>query len=332
MRNCIATLLLALLLPSALLPAQAESRPAMLTSAQGSVEVKPAGGSAWQRASLMMLLQVGDTLRTGKSSGAVVVFFGSGHRERLLPETTAAVQAAGMRPGAGAKRVPERAGAAPPARACVVFGKAARKVAVSGTSAAGRYGAVGLRVIPPAGPDLALLAPLKPKSRSVKPAFLWAAVEGADFYQVRIADAEGKALLDRRLAQPCLPFPKEMAPLRRGALYTWSVAAMAGDQELVRRSISFRVLAARSLARLENEEARLRRLSDGPRDTTAPVLLSRLYMEYGLCDEAIDQLEHAAVLSPNEPTLHEELGHLYRYVAREAAAARQFARAEELRK
>lgn len=306
------------------------SRPAMLTSIGGTVEVKEKGAAAWKKAGLMALLNAGDALRTGKGSAATVVFFKDGHREKLRAETMASVQAAGLQVSGGGKRiVVPRGGKEPqvPAKAVIVL-QGGTKLQVSGVANAGRAGAVGIRELT----DLCLLSPLGAKIRSGKPSFAWTTVAGADAYRLVVKTDSGKTVLERRLTETRLSYPKGTPALEPRILYSWSVEALAGEQSLAKREARLGVLAPSSAARLQQEERPLKQISDADaRDTTGPILLSRLYLQYGLSSDAIQQLERATALVPDEPSLHEELGYLYRAVGWEAAAQRQLQRAEELR-
>ena len=90
------------------------SRPAMLTSIRGSVEVIEKGASTWKKPGLMALLNTGDTLRTGQGAAATVVFFQDGHREKMCPQTVAEVHANALRPIGGKRVVVPRGGRSPP--------------------------------------------------------------------------------------------------------------------------------------------------------------------------------------------------------------------------
>lgn len=315
--------------PAAMLSADT-SRPAMLTSIAGGVEVKAKGSAAWKKAGLMALLNAGDTLRTGKGSAATVVFFSDGHREKMRPETVASVQTTGLQLAGGGKRVVvPRGGKEPslPSKAVIVL-QGGSKLQVSGVALAGRAGAVGIRELT----DLCLLSPLGQKIRSGKPSFAWTTVAGADAYRLVVKSDAGKTVLERRLTETRLAYPKGVPALEPRILYTWSVEALAGDQPLAKREARFGVLAPSSTAGLRQEEIPLKRIADADaRDTTGPILLSRLYLQYGLAGDAIQQLERATALAPDEPSVHEELGTLYRSVGWEAAAQRQLQRAQELR-
>lgn len=305
------------------------SRPAMLTSIRGSVEVIEKGASTWKKPGLMALLNTGDTLRTGQGAAATVVFFQDGHREKMCPQTVAEVHANALRPIGGKRVVVPRGGKEPalPTKAVIAL-QGGAKLRLGGAGLAGRPGAVGVRGLT----ELCLLSPLGSKLRSGRPTFAWTTVAGADAYRIVVKEPSGTVALERRLTQARLPYPSDLPALRPGVLYSWSVEALAGDQPVAQAGSRFGVLAPESLARLRQEETALRSVAEAEiGDTTGPILLSRLYQEYGLAGDAIQQLERAISLAPEEPSLHEELGELCRVVGWETAAQRHLQRAGELR-
>src|SRR4051794_40118228 len=89
-----------LLLAAATAVAAAEPAPkplagvAVLTGLKGTVEVRRVGETAPAAVTYTSLLAVGDTVRTGKDSGAEVVF-ANGTVERLASESTIAVRSLG---------------------------------------------------------------------------------------------------------------------------------------------------------------------------------------------------------------------------------------------
>lgn len=320
-------LLLLALCAFAPLLAAGNSHPAMLTHREGPVEVKRAGQTKWAKATLMALLGPGDALRAGKDANAVVVFFHDGHREKLLPDTTATVRPTLLQPVGGSRvHAPDNGKPSRAAGGVVVF-KGGQKLTALGQSAAGRYGAVGIR-------DLGyptLLSPLAPKIRTDRPLFAWTAVAGADTYLLRVMEEDGELLFERQWPRTHLQFPPDVAAVKPQVRYIWSVEARAEGKTLARRQGEFVLLAPASIRQLEREEEAVRRLPPAaPGETTGPILLARLYARYGLTNEAIGALESAVALNPNDAGIHEELGHLYQYAGRSIDARRHLARAEEL--
>ncbi|MBI3948647.1 MAG: hypothetical protein HY321_22235 [Armatimonadetes bacterium] len=304
--------------------------PAMLTNVKEMVDCKVAGQETWKRAGLMALLAPGDLLRTGSGSAATVVFFADGHMEKVPAGVTVRVQQAQLQPlGGGLKRLSVPASGRTPAGAAnaILVLKGGGTFKAVGPSAAGRYGAVGMRHTG----DPQLLSPLPQKTRSDRPEFAWTPVEGADLYEVCAEDQHGKVLLKRQTTGTRLPYPPELPALARNAGCRWSVEARAGAHVLARNNGEFHVLAARSVAALARQEVAVRQQLV-PGDTTAPILLARLHMDFGLCGEAIEQLERAVAINPEDPGLHEELAHLHSYVGNTLAAQKATERAAALRR
>lgn len=326
---CFALVFLCLNLVSRETCAASEKSRAMLTNIVGTVEWKGAEGTVWKRATLMALLGTGDVLRTGEASSATVVFFTDSHLERIPPKATVRVRAMQLQPLGDMKRisVPSLEKVPPAGRTAILVQKGGPVFKAISQTAAGRYGAVGIR----ATGEPILLSPLRPKTRSNRPLFAWAAVEGADTYEVRLEDRQGKVLFQRETADAQLAYPEELPPLVRNAGYRWQVQAKAGGKALARNSTEFHVLAAQSVATLSQQEAAIKRSVPSGRDTTVHILLARLYMDYGLCAEAIQQLEEAVAINPSDPALHEELVPLYEYVGHGLAAQKAAERAAKLR-
>ncbi len=293
--------------------------PAMLTNAQGTVEVRRAGQARGQAASLMALLRAGDQVRTGSAATASLVFFADGHREQLLAASAGTVTASTLKPLPGSRRVTVASGGrAPTGSGRILVFRGGPKLAAGYSSAAGRAGAIALRA------EVTLLSPLGPTIRERRPALRWSGRDDADLYRVRLfarGQEPPREVFALETPQTQAAYPEGAPDLEPGTEYAWEIEPCSQGIPLPKSSGTFRLLDARSCQQLERDEAPLRALArTAPRDATAPLLLASLCTKHDLLGEAIAHYRRALALRPDDPGIHFELGWLCRHVGLDATA------------
>ncbi len=174
---------------------------AMVLGVQGDVKLRR-----------MDPLRPGDQVRVPASGTVRLVFFADGHRETLKPGRTVKIAEAGGTPVDAVIREKTKL----PASQL----DGLRTMAASARAGVSRVRDVGAAPLP-----------VSPISESIvlsdRPAFAWAPVNDAEWYDVHVFRSEGNQkenlVWSTRVRNARIGYPKDRDALRRGEVFTWKV-------------------------------------------------------------------------------------------------------------
>jgi hypothetical protein len=155
------------------------------------------------------------------------------------------------------------------------------------------------------------LAPRNSAIRSRSPSFSWQSGSHFDKYRVKLFGAGGLLWQIDTDTTACA-YPQGKEQLAPGEEYFWQVEGLGLVQTESSGNVGFSLLADSSTEALAKREAELTRsLTDDPHRASHSFLLASLYLEFGLIQEAVTQLELIARQYSDGPTIYEMLGTLY---------------------
>lgn len=164
-----------------------------------------------------------------------------------------------------------------------------------------------------ANPDSSLLqiSPRNTTIRSTTPAFAWHCGFQAERFKITVYDARGR-LWEAVTSDTTIVYPKDTKRLNNGEKYSWMVEGTVGVKKFRSPRMRFDVLSRKNVDVLENKERRIQEsLSSDSVGTTRYFVLGRLYRQYGLLQESVEQFEAIANHNPDSPTVYQVLARLY---------------------
>ena len=124
--------------------------------------------------------------------------------------------------------------------------------------------------------------------------FQWEGTKDATQYRILIADEIGTKVLweSQPTTKTSLTLPAHV--LKPGAIYTWQVEAVVGDEKVVSKPARFWVLDKRSAQIVRKMERRF---------SHSALTLATVYATYGLRDEALAQINRLQKQNPSHPAI-----------------------------
>ncbi|HTO12417.1 MAG TPA: hypothetical protein VMQ51_12665 [Candidatus Binatia bacterium] len=294
-------------------PAWAQEPLAVLTEIQikrGKVEVKTATDPDWQAPKPLLSLRAGDQVRVTGEGRAVLVFTG-GRGTQLVTQSNSpfTVQA---QAGDG---VTDRARAIMGGVTNFLLGQQREKT----------YQSLSVRSVRAQPPVI-----LAPRDSRVLPGGLSFEWTGSDRlkYRVRLLGPQGTVLWEQaELDRKPLAYPAGAPALSPGVRYTWELET---KEHGVQRA-SFDLAQPADAARVKEALASLTpAAAKGYPPATLSLMRAGLLFQETLYADARRELIAAIAASPDEPTLHLLLGHVYDRTGLKGLAANEFDEAEAL--
>lgn len=138
------------------------------------------------------------------------------------------------------------------------------------------------------GSNLMLRSPSRTNVATLRPTFVWNAVDNATAYDVKVMDRDERMVWQQTVKSTRADYPAGSKELAWGEKYLWRVTARGGDDLLAETGTWFQVLPEEQAQRFRREADELERmLKENPRDEGPRFLLAFLYDENGLLDEAV---------------------------------------------
>ena len=294
-------------------PAWAQEPLAVLTEIQikrGKVEVKTATDPDWQAPKPLLSLRAGDQVRVTGEGRAVLVFTG-GRGTQLVTQSNSpfTVQA---QAGDG---VTDRARAIMGGVTNFLLGQQREKT----------YQSLSVRSVRAQPPVI-----LAPRDSRVLPGGLSFEWTGSDRlkYRVRLLGPQGTVLWEQaELDRKPLAYPAGAPALSPGVRYTWELET---KEHGVQRA-SFDLAQPADATRVKEALASLTpAAAKGYPPATLSLMRAGLLFQETLYADARRELIAAIAASPDEPTLHLLLGHVYDRTGLKGLAANEFDEAEAL--
>jgi hypothetical protein len=299
-------------LTTALAWAQGEAL-AVLTEMQikrGKVEVKPSGDPDWQTPKPLLSLRPGDQVRVTGEGRAVLVFTG-GRGTQIVT--------AGNSPFT----VRAQAGDGASDRARAVMGNVT--TFLLGQQREKTYQSLSVRSVRPQPP--LILAPRDSRVLPGRVAFEWTGSERLK-YKLRLLGPQGTVVWEQAdLERRPLAYPSSAPALAPGQRYTWELET---SEHGVQRA-AFDVAPDADSTRVKEALTSLTQESaKGYPASTLSLMRAGLLFQESLYADARRELVSAIAASPDEPTLHLLLGHVYDRTGLKGLAANEFDEAEAL--
>jgi hypothetical protein len=269
----------------------------------GEVRIKRPGEEVWRTPELLQALRPGDEIRAAGDGRATVVFTGGG-----------GVQSVSSANSPYAVRVPPAEGSAQQLRKLM----AEVAQAMLGHRQAPTYQSLAVRRIGKGAPFI-----VGPRATRVRPGpvtFEWVG-GGQLHYTVRVLSAQGPEWQAVNLPPRPLAYPATAPPLAPGTSYSWVLEA---EGHPVQRA-SFEVLTTTEARRIDGALDALQKTIPSADSRTTGVLMRATYLvEERLHQDARRELLAAIAASPDEPTLHLLLGHVYERIGLTELAEAEF--------
>jgi hypothetical protein len=309
MKRALAIMLGSVVLAAAALAADAVAVLTELQVKRGQVHVRPSGESAWQPATPLQSLRVGDQVRVTGEGRAVIVFTGAAQ-----PTTVTQANSPFSVTGAGADTMSDRARA-------VVSGVTDFLL---GQQRGSKFQSLSVRSVR-VQPDI--LVPRETKIARGPLTFEWSGPDRA-LYRVRLIGPAGVVWEQGDLARLTLAYPAQAPALTPGARYTWELESQGSA---VQRA-QFEVMSAAESKRVQEALGLLAPATRGYPPATVALLKSGLLFKEALYADARRELLAGIAASPEEPTLHALLAEIYDRTGLRNLARQEAEEAERLSK
>jgi len=280
----------------------------MIVEIRGDVALQAKGAKTWTKATMMKALAQGDRLRTKAKAKATVVFFANGRREQLQPDCQITIEKATCKviTGPKTKELPK------------VAPTAARRL--SGTKlGSGRSGSVLIRGGPPA---VELRTLFDTATLDAQPVFRWHASGGFEEFKVLVHDESDQLVWSGNAKESSLRYPEDAPSLSPGKQYFWELEARRPPRRPKIVYGMFTILDPKVSAEVRAQAAKLRPKEGSPPDASSLVLLTGLYAEHGLWDDAIRLYEQLAREFPKDTEIRKRLTTLLKNQGRSLPASR----------
>lgn len=282
-------------------------------SGSGEVRVRLAGESAWTAPQPLLALRPGDQVRVSGDGRAVVVFSG-GRAPQTVTGATSPFTVTAPGGGSGGDRVHALVGSV----SQYLFGKQDKPAYVSLYAPLTTRSA---RVPPPV-----LLSPRQTRLLPGPVTFEWSGAETLR-YHVRLFSPEGLLWERSNLRRQPVPYPADAPPLKPGVRYAWELHA---ERHPVQRG-EFEIVEPGEARRVTEELGLLTPATlKGQPPSTVTLIRAGLLAREGLYDAARRELQQGIAGDPNEPSLHQLLGHVYDHMGMKELAADAFDEARYL--
>lgn len=264
------------------------------------------GGAGWKMPQPLLALRPGDQVRATGGARVVILYHGGGGTQAVTAANSPFTVAVAPAGGSGEQF----------------------KVVAGAVSEffLGKQGPPTFRRAATRGEPTTLLSPRHTRLFPGPVTFEW---EGAEHlrYTVRLLGPEGVIWQQADLPRRPVAYPPAAPSLRPGVRYLWELEAPG---QPVQRT-QFEILSEADAARVRSV---LAVLDSGTRDSysrgTVVVMRSSVLFEEGLFVEARRELETAAAMNREEPTLRFLLGHLYSHIGLDSKAGDAFEEAKRL--
>ncbi|HUG36577.1 MAG TPA: hypothetical protein VML54_06475 [Candidatus Limnocylindrales bacterium] len=258
---------------------------------QGEVRIKLANEPDWRPPQPLLSLRPGDQVRATGDARIVLVFSGGRGTQVVSASNSPFTVKA---PGGG-----ERATGLLGTVTGSLFGKQDKPAYVS---AFVPLSTRSLRV-----PTPTLLSPRETRLLPGQVRFEWA---GSDLarYRIRLFGPEGRVWEQADLPRLAVPYPAGAPRLEAGKRYAWELHT---ERQPVQRA-EFEIVPPSDTTRLRSALASLEpgALSGYP-PATVTVMRASFLLQEGLYQDARRELLDGIATNPNEPALHQLLGHVY---------------------
>jgi hypothetical protein len=282
---------------------------------QGEVRVKLAGESEWKAPQPLQALRPGDQIRASSDARATVVFTGA-----RAAQTVTGTSSPFTVPTPGAGGGGERVGALVSSVTSFLVGKQDKPAYVSA------YVPATTRRMPPPPPPMQL-SPRETRVAADQLSFEWS---GSDFlrYRVRLLGPSGALVWEAAdLPRKPLAYPTGAPALEAGRKYVWELHS---ERHPVLKT-EFEILPTVEAARIKRELDMLTPSAlRGQSASTVALVRAGLLLKEGLKDGARRELVTAIAADPEEPSLHQLLGHVYDGMGMQQLAAEEFDEARYL--
>ena len=251
--------------------AQGAAPVGLLSMVSGNVRILRSGQKTPVPARTADLIAPGDRILTGKNSEAAFLF---------CPESRAAKITAGAEVQFDAEALKVLKGNLNAERKVPSCRLPSNLVLASASRM--QSGMMRLR-----GANLLLRSPSRTRVATLEPRSLWAPVDNAEVYEVKLMNREEQILWRQTVTATELRYPTETQALKWGKKYWWRVTAREGEDTLVEAGSFFQVLPDERAEQVRATESALRQLlQDNPSDNGPRFLLAFLYEEHGMVDQA----------------------------------------------
>ncbi len=243
----------------------------LLSTVSGTVQIVRAGQSAPVAARTADLIGAGDRIITGKNSDATFVFCPSSKAAKITADSDVEFQASAYAAKKG-KLADERT-----LPACRLPTSLTLAYASQQQAGMPRY----------RGAQLVLISPSQTNIATLKPRFVWVAVDSAKHYDIKLMDREERVLWKQTVTTTEVDYPADAKPIVWGQKYWWRVTARDSEETLSEIGSFFQVLPSELADKVRSTEAALRKsIQSSPDDNAARFLLAFTYEENGMLHDA----------------------------------------------
>ena len=293
-------------------PAWAADPVAVLTEIQvrrGQVHVRAVGDSQWSAPKPLQSLRPGDQVRVVGDGRAVLVFTG-GRGTEIVTQSNSPYSVSALAESGATDRVKSVIGGV----TNFLLGQQRERT----------FQSLSVRSVRPQPP--AILGPRETRVLPGNVVFEWA---GSDRlrYQVRVVGAQGVIWQMDDVERKALVYPSSAPALAPGGRYVWELETKEHGVQAAQFEVASATDAAAvtdSLAVLTPANAR------GYTPATLSLMRAGLLFQQRFYADARRELEAGIATSPEEPTLHLLLGHVYDRIGLKQQAANAFDEAEAL--
>lgn len=294
---------------------------ALITGLKGSVLLKKAGKSEYEKALWGTHLFKGDQIRTEAGAEVSITFsdgtiigLGSGGNITISGETLSTKIA-----GGNVRKVSS-------AMMADISALTSHKNTNKDVGALAGLRSSGIEQ------PFELTSPYNTLIRTNRPTFTWIPSKPYDKYIVNLYSSEG-LVWSSRVSDNYLKFPENQTGLEPGETYFWNVE---GEDLLDNRkspNYKFSVLSFEKSKEVLDQEKLIRQTFDSDADSASlHSFLGAYYMNQGLLEDAIREFEIIAGMNPDSPLPHEILGSLYSNVGNKDKAIEELQKALALSK
>jgi hypothetical protein len=306
------TVALAVMVVLGAAPAWAADPVAVLTEIQvrrGQVHVRPVGDSEWSAPKPLQSLRPGDQVRVVGDGRAVLVFTG-GRGTEIVSSGNSPYSVSAQAEGGATDRVKS-----------VISGVTNFLI---GQQREPKFQSLSVRSVRPQPPGI-----LGPRETRVLPGqvvFEWAGSERLR-YKVRVVGPTGVIWQQDDVERKPLPYPASAPALAPGGRYVWELET----KEHGVQAAQFEVASAADATLVKDSLAVLTPANTrGYTPATLSLMRAGLLFQQRFYADARSELVTGIATSPDEPTLHLLLGHVYGRIGLTQQAAQEFDEAEAL--